>query len=304
MSDVTESVDVNVPVSTAYNQWTQFESFPLFMAGVESVTQIDELHTRWVTSVGGARREFDAEITEQHPDERIAWKSIGGDTSHAGVVTFHRLAADQTRVTVQLVWDPQGFVEKAGSLLNLDAHQVKADTERFKKFIEEQGDATGQYRGDQPAPGDRGAVQGGDIVEVLLSQHEEVKRGFTRLQAASGEDRVRLFAELAALLHAHETGEQQVVHPVIREDASGGRQIAADRVEEEQTADQVLAELKALGVDHPDFGARLDVFHQVVLAHATAEEEQEFPRLNQLPPHRRQELAEQLRAVQNTPIPK
>ncbi|MEY9904629.1 carbon monoxide dehydrogenase subunit G [Catenulispora sp. MAP12-49] len=304
MSDVTESVDVNVPVSTAYNQWTQFESFPLFMEGVESVTRTDELHTHWVTSVGRARRQFDAEITEQHPDERIAWKSIGGDTSHAGVVTFHRLAADQTRVTVQLVWDPQGFVEKAGSLLNLDAHQVKADTVRFKKFIEEQGTATGQYRGDRPAPQDRGAAQGGDIVQVLMGQHEEIKQAFARLQTATWEARQQLFGELTDLLHTHETGEQQVVHPVIREDATGGRQIAADRIEEEQTADRTLAELKALGVDHPDFGTKLHAFHQAVLAHATAEEEQEFPRLNELPPHRRQELAEELHAVQDTPFPK
>ena len=99
MSDVTESVDVNVPVSTAYNQWTQFESFPQFMEGVESVTQTDKVHTRWVTSVGGARREFDAEITEQHPDERVAWKSVGGDTKHAGVVLTHKQLLDQ-------VWGP------------------------------------------------------------------------------------------------------------------------------------------------------------------------------------------------------
>ena len=303
MSDVTESVDVNVPVSTAYNQWTQFESFPQFMEGVESVTQTDKLHTHWVTSVGGARREFDAEITEQHPDERIAWKSIGGDTSHAGVVTFHRLSADQTRVTVQLVWKPQGLVETVGSMLNLDDHQVKADTKRFKKFIEEQGTATGQYRGEQQAPAEHDTARGGDIVEVLLSQHEDVKRRFTQFQTAPGEARAQLFAELADLLHTHETGEQQVVHPVTREDATGGRQIAADRLEEERQADQALAELKALGVGHPEFDAKLGAFRQAVLAHAAAEEEQEFPRLSQLPPHRRQEMAEELRAVQNTPLP-
>src|SRR6185503_3421271 len=91
MSTVTETVDVHVPVRTAYNQWTQFESFPQFMNGVEAVTQLDDRRTHWVTKIGGVRREFDAEITEQHPDERIAWKSTGGDTKHAGVVTFHRL---------------------------------------------------------------------------------------------------------------------------------------------------------------------------------------------------------------------
>ncbi|ACU75388.1 cyclase/dehydrase [Catenulispora acidiphila DSM 44928] len=286
MSDVTESVDVNVPVSTAYNQWTQFESFPLFMEGVESVTQTDELHTHWVTSVGGARREFDAKITEQYPNERIAWNSVGGDAGHAGLVTFHQLSAEQTRVTVQLVWEPQGVVEKVGSMLHLDAHQIKADTKRFKEFIEQQG-----------------AAQGGDIVEILLSQHEEVKRKFVQVLSATGGERGRLFSELADLLHTHETGEQQVVHPVTRLNVTGGRKIAADRLEEEQRADQALGELKSMGVDHPDFAIKLDTFHQAVLAHATAEEEQEFPRLTQLPPHRRQAMAVELRAVQSSSIP-
>ncbi|ACU72567.1 cyclase/dehydrase [Catenulispora acidiphila DSM 44928] len=157
MGDVTESVDVNVPVSTAYNQWTQFETFPQFMDGVESVAQIDARRTHWVTKVGGVRREFDAEVTEQHPDERIAWKSIGGDTGHAGVVTFHRLNDAETRVTIQLSWEPQGLVEKAGSVLQVDDHQVKADAKRFKQFIEERGTETGQYRGEQAAPGTPGA---------------------------------------------------------------------------------------------------------------------------------------------------
>lgn len=152
MSDVIESVDVSVPIRTAYDQWTQFESFPQFMAGVESVRQIDERHTHWVTKIGGVQREFDAEITEQHPDERIAWKSTSGDTGHSGVVTFHRLGDNETRVTVQLAWQPQGMVEKAGSMLGMDSHQVKADTARFKTFIEQRGNATGEWRGDQPAP--------------------------------------------------------------------------------------------------------------------------------------------------------
>jgi uncharacterized membrane protein len=148
MSSVTKSVDVHVPVTTAYNQWTQFESFPHFMSGVESITQMDDRHNHWVTKIGGVRREFDTEITEQHPDERVAWKSIGGDTTHAGVVTFHRLGAEDTRVTVQLDWQPQSTVEKVGSMIGADDRQVQADTERFKKFIEERGMETGQWRGD------------------------------------------------------------------------------------------------------------------------------------------------------------
>lgn len=148
MSTVTESVDVHVPISTAYDQWTQFESFPHFMQGVESITQGDDRHSHWVTKIGGIRREFDTEITEQHPDERVAWKSVGGDTSHAGVVTFHRLGDSETRVTIQLEWQPDGLVEKAGSVIGVDARQVKSDAERFKNFVEERGAATGGWRGD------------------------------------------------------------------------------------------------------------------------------------------------------------
>lgn len=148
MSSVTESVDVHVPVRTAYNQWTQFETFPQFMQGVESITQTDDTHSHWKTKVGGVSREFDTEITEQHPDERIAWKSTGGDTKHAGVVTFHRLSDTDTKVTIQLDWQPEGLVEKAGAAVGVDEHQVKADAQRFKAFIEAQGTATGEWRGD------------------------------------------------------------------------------------------------------------------------------------------------------------
>jgi uncharacterized membrane protein len=153
VSQVQESIDVHVPVRTAYDQWTQFESFPQFMDGVESITQLDDKHSHWVTKIAGVQREFDTEITEQHPDERVAWKSTGGDTRHAGVVTFHRLDDNTTRVTVQIDWEPQGLVEKAGSTLNMDDRQVKADTKRFKAFIEERGSQTGAWRGDVPRPG-------------------------------------------------------------------------------------------------------------------------------------------------------
>jgi uncharacterized membrane protein len=151
MPSVTESIDVSVPVRTAYNQWTQFAEFPHFMGGVESIEQTDDRHSHWVTKVGGVTREFDTEITEQHPDERVAWKSTDG-TSHAGVVTFHRLGEGQTKVTVQLDWQAQGIVEKAGALVGVDDHQVKADLDRFKSYIESQPGADGAWRGDIDAP--------------------------------------------------------------------------------------------------------------------------------------------------------
>lgn len=148
MSTVTETVDVEVPLRTAYNQWTQFESFPQFMEGVESVTQTDDTHSHWVTKVAGVKREFDTEITEQQPDQRIAWRSTGGETKHAGAVTFVPLGTDSTRVTIELDWKPEGLVEKAGEAVGMDERQVKADARRFKEFIEHRGTETGAWRGD------------------------------------------------------------------------------------------------------------------------------------------------------------
>ncbi|GAB3238795.1 SRPBCC family protein [Glycomyces halotolerans] len=151
MSTITESVDVQVPVSTAYNQWTQFEAFPEFMEGVEEVRQVDDTHLHWVTRIGGATREFDATIAEQHPDERIAWKSDSGP-EHAGVITFHRLDEATTRVTAQMDIDPEGFIEQAGDKLGLLGRRVKGDMRRFKDFIEQRGYETGAWRGDVPPP--------------------------------------------------------------------------------------------------------------------------------------------------------
>jgi uncharacterized membrane protein len=152
MSTVTKSIDVHVPISTAYNQWTQFETFPQFMGGVEQITQLDDRNLHWKVSVGGQKREFDAEITEQHPDERVAWKSTDGKT-HAGVVTFHKLAPEETRVTVQLDWEPEGLAEKAGAAVGIDDKQVSGDLDRFKKFIEDRGGETGAWRGEVPREG-------------------------------------------------------------------------------------------------------------------------------------------------------
>jgi uncharacterized membrane protein len=152
MASVTKSIDVDVPVSKAYNQWTQFESFPEFMGGVEQIRQLDDRNLHWKVKIGGQAREFDAEITEQHPDERIAWKSTDGKT-HAGVVTFHKLAPAETRVTVQLEWQPEGIAEKAGAIAGLDDHQVASDLDRFKSFVENRNAETGAWRGEVPREG-------------------------------------------------------------------------------------------------------------------------------------------------------
>jgi uncharacterized membrane protein len=154
MSSVQESIEVGVPVRTAYNQWTQFEEFPRFMEGVEQVRQEGDTNLHWVASVAGKEHEWDARITEQIPDERVAWTSEGGK-GNAGVVTFHRLADDRTRVTVQMDWEPEGVVEKAGGALGFDSRRVKGDLQRFKELIESRGQETGAWRGEVTQSHDR-----------------------------------------------------------------------------------------------------------------------------------------------------
>jgi uncharacterized membrane protein len=153
MSTVEKSVEVDVPVSTAYNQWTQFESFPQFMDGVQRVDQTSPTTTHWVTSIAGVDRRFEAEITEQHPDERIAWTSVDGP-KQAGVVTFHRLDAGRTRVMLQMDFEPEGVVETAGDKLGVVGRRVEGDLKRFKSFIESRGTEEGAWRGavERPTP--------------------------------------------------------------------------------------------------------------------------------------------------------
>ncbi|MET2011481.1 SRPBCC family protein [Microbacterium chocolatum] len=148
MAQIIETVDVDVDVSTAYNQWTQFETFPRFLSFVKSITQLDDKTLRWVVEIAGAEREFTAKVSEQHPDERVAWTTVEGESHHAGVVTFHRLGDNETRVTVQLDWEPEGVAEKVGALVGLDDHAVKKDLKNFKEFIESRGSETGAWRGD------------------------------------------------------------------------------------------------------------------------------------------------------------
>jgi uncharacterized membrane protein len=148
---VEESIDVDVPVRTAYDQWTQFEEFPRFMDGVESVVQLDDTHLRWEAEIAGATRIWDAEISEQTPDQRIAWHSTLG-AANAGVVTFHRLDDEKTRVMLQLEFEPDGIVEQVGDKLGFVKRRATGDLERFKAFIEERGAETGAWRGEVSPP--------------------------------------------------------------------------------------------------------------------------------------------------------
>ncbi|WP_269858179.1 SRPBCC family protein [Streptomyces sp. RPT161] len=148
MSTVEESITVDVPVTTAYNQWTQFEDFPQFMDGVERIEQRTPTLTHWVTKVGGRQREFDAQITEQIPDERVAWTTVQGEARQAGVVTFHRLDDHHTKVMLQMEHDPQGIADTVGDKLGFVTRQAKNDLKHFKEFIESRGRETGAWRGE------------------------------------------------------------------------------------------------------------------------------------------------------------
>ena len=146
MPKIEKSIDVDVPVNVAYNQWTQFEEFPRFMEGVEAVTQHGDKNLHWKAKIAGKTEEWDAVITEQTPDNRIAWRNTTGATN-AGVVNFHRLSDDKTRVLLSLDYEPEGVVENVGSALGLVEGRVEGDLKRFKKFIEERGRETGAWRG-------------------------------------------------------------------------------------------------------------------------------------------------------------
>ena len=147
MGEVKKSIEVEVPVSTAYNQWTQFEDFPQFMENVESVTQLVDTHLRWVAEIGGRREEWQAEITHQEPDSHIAWRATEGK-ENAGDVRFDSLGPERTRIQVVMTWEPEGIVEATAEKLGRDEGAVKADLERFKEYIEARGRETGAWRGE------------------------------------------------------------------------------------------------------------------------------------------------------------
>ncbi len=167
MSDVMESVDVAVPVRTAYDQWTQFEEFPRFMDDVDRVEQVDDTRLHWATTIDGVHEEWDASITEQQPDERIAWRAMG--KGMAGIVTFQPLGQESTRVSVRMSWKPEGAAEKVGAALGIDASHVRQDLARFKELIEHQRVATGGWRGEVVA-GERVSASTGTALRDDLDQ--------------------------------------------------------------------------------------------------------------------------------------
>jgi len=146
MEQVEKTIEVDRPVSTVYNQWTQFEDFPFFMEGVKEVRQLDDTHLHWRAEIWGKEKEWDAEITEQEPDKRISWKSVSG-APNAGTVRFEPVGPDRTRVRLTMAYEPEGVMENVGDSLGVFTARVEHDVEEFKKFIERRGEETGAWRG-------------------------------------------------------------------------------------------------------------------------------------------------------------
>jgi len=147
MSKIEKSITVDVPVRTAYNQWTQFEEFPRFMEGVAEVRQLDDKRLHWVAEISGKRKEWNAEIFEQIPDQRIAWRSTTG-AKNSGMVNFYPLGEERTRVTLKLNYDPEGVIESVGDMLGVVGRRVEGDLQRFKEFVQTRALETGAWRGE------------------------------------------------------------------------------------------------------------------------------------------------------------
>ena len=149
MPKIEDSIEVQVPVRRAYNQWTQFEEFPKFMEGIQSVQQLDDTHVQWVAEIRGKSRQWTSEITEQQPDKKVAWKTVDGEVKNDGVVSFEQIAGGQTRVNVQMDVEGESTAENvAGDLLGVVKGQVRGDLERFKQLIENRDEETGACRGE------------------------------------------------------------------------------------------------------------------------------------------------------------
>jgi carbon monoxide dehydrogenase subunit G len=181
-TQVEKTIEVEVPVHTAYNQWTQFEDFPQFMGGVDRVEQVSDALTHWVAQIGGVRREWDAAILEQVPDRKVAWAATSGATN-AGAVYFESLGPTRTLVRLNLEYEPEGLVETVGDFLNVVQRQAQADLERFKQFIESRGTPTGGWRG---AVNEAGIVGSPGVESASPSRGDSGKAGVSGTAVAAG----------------------------------------------------------------------------------------------------------------------
>jgi len=212
---VEKSIIVNVPVSTAYNQWTQFEDFPQFMGGITSVTQLGDDRMQWVAEIAGVRRQWEAKVLEQVPDSKVAWAATEGATN-AGAVTFTDLGGGQTSVHLSLEYEPEGLVEKIGDKLNVVENQAEGDLDRFKAFIESEGYATGAWRG-TVNPG--GTVGSPGVEHAQDTRGDRGKAGVSGKAVAAGIGLAAAAATAAGLAAAGgaKKDDDHVSTPVVHE---------------------------------------------------------------------------------------
>ena len=204
---VEKSIMVNVPVSVAYNQWTQFEEFPHFMGGVQKVTQLTDDRLEWVAEIAGVKRQWEAKILEQVPDRKVAWAATEGATN-AGAVTFEDVGGGQTSIHLSLEYEPEGLVEKVGDKLNIVEHEAEKDLDRFKAFIEDEGYASGAWRGTI----NQGAAVGTPGVDDATSHGDSGKAGLSATAVVAG---AALVAGAAAVaMKATSKDEPEYVEPV------------------------------------------------------------------------------------------
>ncbi len=219
-TQVEKTIEVDVPVNVAYNQWTQFADFPQFMSGVDEVSQISDSMTHWIAQIGGIRREWDAAILEQVPDSKVAWAAITGATN-AGAVYFQPLGSARTLVRLNLEYEPEGLVEKVGEFLNVVQRQAEGDLERFKQFIESRGTATGGWRGAVNEPGTVG-VPG--VGTASASRGDSGKAGVSGTAVAAGAAAGAAVVGAAVATAAQRSGEGQ--SPARHESEIGGDVVA------------------------------------------------------------------------------
>jgi uncharacterized membrane protein len=209
---IEKQIMVNVPVSTVYNQWTQFEEFPHFMGGVQQVTQLGDDRLEWVAEIGGVRRQWEARILEQVPDRKVAWAATEGATN-AGAVTFEDVGGGQTSVRLSLDYEPEGLVEKIGDKLNVVERQAEGDLARFKEFVEAEGYATGAWRGTVV-----GGASGGtpDVDDAASSRGDSGKAGLSGKSVAAG---IGVAAAAAAGVVAASGAKKSDDDPIVAEPA-------------------------------------------------------------------------------------
>jgi hemerythrin superfamily protein/ribosome-associated toxin RatA of RatAB toxin-antitoxin module len=304
---VERTVTVEVPVRTAYNQWTQFEEYPQFMDGVEEVTQVDDTTLHWVAKIGGVRREWDAAILEQAPDQKVAWAATEGATN-AGAVHFAPAGPDQTTVTLHLEFEPEGMVEKAGDALGVVERRAAADLERFKAFIEQRGTETGAWRGevnpdlDVGTPGVEAAaasrgdsgkvgesgdttggaadVEGQDVVDVLTADHREATALVADIWATTDpQERRDLADQLIAELVRHAVAEEMYVYPAMRDHLPDGEAAVRHDIEEHQELESQMKQLEGLDGAQPQFTETLRQLESTLADHIADEEREHFPQL-------------------------